>query len=388
MRDLPSQKLRGFGTTIFTEMTRLANEHGAVNLAQGFPDFDGPAFVLEAAREAIASGKGQYAPMTGLLPLREGIARTYRERFALGFDPESEVVVGCGATELIFGALAGMCDPGDEVILFEPFYDSYRASVVMAGAVPRVVPLRYPSFRFDPDELRSAFTPRTRVVLVNTPHNPTGRVFTREELETIASLCRERDVICLSDEVYEHLVYVGEHVPIATLSGMRERTLTVSGMSKSFSLTGWRVGWAVGPKELVAAVRMAHQFITFAAPTPLQWGAVAALEAKPGYYADLLSLYRQKRDRLSDALVEVGFDVVPAEGAYFVCAGHSRFGFSDDVSFARHLTTEVGVAAIPPSAFCVDPARGRDYVRFTFTKRDETLDAAIERLRRMRPTGA
>ena len=384
MRPPLTRKLAGFGTTIFSEMTRLALAHGAINLAQGFPDFDGPDFVKDAARRAIDEGHGQYAPMSGLGALADAIAGERAARFGLAHDARTDVVVGCGATELLFAAVSALCDVGDEVVLLEPFYDSYRASVCLAGATVRAVTLAPPSFRLEEAALRRAFGPRTRLVIVNTPHNPTGRVFSREELALVAKLCVEHDVICIADEVYERLVYVGEHVAIATLPGMAERTISLGSMSKTYSLTGWRVGWAVAPPALAAAVRMAHQYLTFAAPTPFQHGAVAALAAPPSYYEELSAMYRQKRALLSDALAEVGFDVYPAEGAYFVCAGFSRFGFEDDTAFCRHLTTEIGVAAIPPSAFHEDPRVPRAYVRFTFSKKDETLRAAIERLRALR----
>ena len=384
MREPLSPKLAGFGTTIFTEMTRLANEHGAVNLAQGFPDFDGPDFVKDAARRAIDEGHGQYAPMSGLPALQDAIARDRAARFGQTFDPRTEVVVGCGATELLFAAVQALVGVGDEVVLVEPFYDSYRASVHLAGAKVRAVRLEPPAFRLEEAALRAAFCPRTRLVIVNTPHNPTGRVLSREELGLVARLCVEHDVPCIADEVYDRLVYEGEHVAIATLDGMRERTLTLGSVSKTFSLTGWRVGWAVAPAPLAGALRTAHQFVTFAAPTPLQHGAAAGLAAPSSYYEELSAMYRQKRDRLSGALADVGFDVFPAEGAYFVCAGYARFGFDDDAAFCRHLTTKIGVAAIPPSAFYEDSRAAQPYVRFTFSKRDETLDRAIERLQKLR----
>ncbi len=380
MRPPLTRKLAGFGTSIFTEMTRLANEHGAINLAQGFPDWDGPEFVKNAAIEAIRAGLGQYGRSPGVPPLNAQIAASYRERFGLAFDPDREVVVGAGATELIFDTIAGLCDVGDEVILLEPFYDSYRASVCLAGAVPRVVTLHTPDFRLDPAELARAFSERTRLIIVNNPHNPSGKVFTRDELELIADLCRRHEVLCLADEVYEHLVYEGEHTPMATLAGMRERTITLSSLSKTFSLTGWRVGWAVADAAIAAAVRSAHQFVTFSAPTPLQHAAAAALAAPRSYYDELRADYRAKRDLLAGALRAAGFEVRPPAGTYFICAGIGHLGFADDVAACRHLTTKVGVAAIPPSAFYDQSDEGKGYVRFAFCKREETLRAAIERL--------
>jgi N-succinyldiaminopimelate aminotransferase len=379
----PSRRLAGFGTTIFTEMTRLANEHGAVNLAQGFPDFDGPDFAKDAARRAVEAGLGQYAPMSGVPALQDAIVRDHRERSGVERDARTDVVVGCGATELIFAAVQAFVDVGDEVVLIEPFYDSYLASIRMAGATPRVVTLEPPHFRLDEAALRRAFTAKTRLAIVNTPHNPTGRVLSRDELAAVARACAEYDVVCLADEVYDRLVYEGEHVSLASLPGMAERTVTLGSVSKTFSFTGWRVGWATAAPPLAAALRSAHQFITFAAPTPLQHAAAAALAAPPSYYADLRATYLRRRDLLAGALARVGFDVYPAEGAYFVCAGFSRFGFDDDAEFCRHLVRDIGVAAIPPSAFHEDPRIPRSYVRFTFTKRDETLNAAIEMLQKL-----
>ena len=282
MRPALSRRLEGFGTTIFTEMTRLANEHGAINLSQGFPDFDGPEFAKAAAIAAIEAGHGQYARMTGIPEIHRALSAKYRRDWALDFAPDTELVVTSGATEAIFSAIQGVCDAGDEVVLFEPYYDSYKASVAMAGAVPKVVTLHAPDWRFDEGELTEALSPRTRAILVNTPHNPTGKVFSPAELETIAAHCRERDLLCITDEVYEHLVYDGRHVPMASLPGMRERTITISSFGKTFSLTGWKIGWAAGPAELVAAVRSAHQFVTFATATPLQHGAAVALGAPAG----------------------------------------------------------------------------------------------------------
>jgi N-succinyldiaminopimelate aminotransferase len=382
MRDALSPKLAGFGTTIFTEMTRLANEHGAINLAQGFPDFDGPDFVKEAAIAAIRAGHGQYARMSGIPELHRALSAKYRSDPGLAYAADTEIVVTSGATEAIFAAIQGVCDAGDEVVLFEPFYDSYKACVRMAGAAARVVTLREPDWRFDPAELHAAFGPRTRAVLLNTPHNPTGKVFSPDELEAIARLCRERDVLCITDEVYEHLVYEGRHVAMAALPGMRERTITISSFGKTFSLTGWKIGWALAPPELAAAVRTAHQFITFATATPLQHGAAAALAAGPAYYASLKSGYLARRDYLVGELARVGFRVRAPQGTYFVCADFRPFGFSDDREFARHLIEKVGVAAIPPSAFYDDPAPGRSWVRFAFCKKRETLEAAVSRLTR------
>jgi N-succinyldiaminopimelate aminotransferase len=386
--DLPptTRRLAGYGTTIFTEMTRLAAEHGAINLAQGFPDWDGPDFAQDAARKAISGGFDQYGRMSGVPVLTERISDQWRLRTGLVYDPDTEVVVGCGATELIFASVQALCDVGDEVILFEPFYDSYRASVHLAGAIPRAVTLRFPEFTFDPAELRRAFSPRTRLLILNNPHNPGGRVFLREELKEIASLCQLHGVLCLADEVYEHLVYEGEHLSIATLPGMRERTLTLSSLSKTFSLTGWRIGWAVADRPLASALRLVHQFATFSAPTPLQIAAAHVLAADPTYYEELAALYRQKRDFLVETLLHAGFSVRPPWGTYFVCAGIEPLGYRDDVAFCRWLTETIRVAAIPPSAFYERVEEGRRYVRFAFCKRQETLDTAAARLAGVHPT--
>ncbi len=378
-----SRKLEGFGTTIFTEMTRLANEHGAVNLSQGFPDFDGPDFVKEAAIEAVRAGRGQYARMSGIPEIHAALSAKYRRDYGLSYAPDTEITVTSGATEAIFAAIQGVCDPGDEVVLFEPYYDSYKPSVAMAGAAARIVTLRAPDWRFDRGEVRAAVTPRTRAILVNTPHNPTGKVFSREELEFLAGLCREKDLLCITDEVYEHLVYDGAHVPMATLPGMRERTITISSFGKTFSLTGWKIGWAAAPPDLTAAVRAAHQFVTFATATPLQHGAAAALAAPPDYYSRLRSDYLERRDLLVRELSAIGFGVRPPAGTYFVCADFTAFGFEDDVSFCRHLVEKIGVAAIPPSAFYDHKERARGYVRFAFCKKRETLAEAVSRLRRL-----
>jgi len=350
VRPALSRRLDGFGTTIFTEMTRLADDHHAINLAQGFPDFDGPALAKDAAIAAIRGGLGQYARMSGVPELHAALSARYRLDWGLDYAADTEITVTSGATEAIFAAIQGTCDAGDEVVLFEPYYDSYKASVRMAGAVPRVVTLYGPGWEFDRDEVRAAFGERTRAILVNSPHNPTGKVFSPEELEFLAGLCRERDVLCITDEVYEHLVYEGRHVPMASLPGMRERTITISSFGKTFSLTGWKIGWAAAPPELTSAVRAAHQFITFATATPLQHGAAVALaEAGPEYFDTLLADYRDRRDFLVGALRRVGFEVMQPAGAYFVCADFRPFGFHDDREFVRHLIEKVGVAAIPPS---------------------------------------
>lgn len=383
MRTVLPRRLDGLGTTIFAEMTRLANERRAVNLAQGFPDFDGPEFVKEAAIEAIRRGHGQYARTSGIPELAASLAAKYLRDYGLSYDPDREITVTSGATEAVFATLQGLCEEGDEVVVFEPFYDSYPACVRMAGATMKTVTLQATSWEFERRELEAAFTDRTRAVLLNSPHNPTGKVFSREELGWIASLCRERDVLCVTDEVYEHLVFEGEHVPMATLPGMRDRTVTISSFGKTFSLTGWKIGWAAAASPWTAAVRAVHQFVTFATATPLQHGAAAALAAGPAYYQTLRADYRRKRDYLLAELARIGFAVRPPAGTYFLCAGIAPLGYDDDVAFCRRLVEEIGVAAIPPSSFYERPERGRSYVRFAFCKKEETLREAVRRLEKL-----
>lgn len=381
-------RLRPFGTTIFAEMTALANAHGAVNLSQGFPDFDGPAFVRAAAVAAIEGGMNQYAPMPGLPRLREAVAGWWGRASGLAADPDTEITITGGCTGGLAAALLGLVEPGDEVVLFEPAYDAYRPGCAMAGATPRFVTLRPGGggFAFDDAELAGAFNERTRAVVINTPHNPTGKVFTRAELGSIARLCVEHDVIAIADEVYERLVFGGrEHVPIATLPGMAERTLTLSSLGKTFSLTGWKIGWAIGPPELTRAVRAAHQFLIYAVPPALQMGAAAALTEGEAYVEELHAKYTDGRAFLCGVLDEVGFEVYEPEGTYFVMCGHGRvgerLGARDDVALCRTLAAGVGVAAIPPSAFYSDPVEGARLVRFAFCKERATLEEAARRLR-------
>jgi len=379
-----AHRLAPLGSTIFTEMSQLAQAHGAINLGQGFPDFDGPEFVKKAAIEAITAGHGQYAPMSGIPRLSRLIAQRFATDTGLSVDPVAEVTVTSGCTEALAASFLGLVNPGEEVVLFEPYYDSYPACLAMAGATPRFLTLRPPEFSVDEGALRAAFGPKTRAILLNTPHNPTGKVFSRSELELIAEMCRRHDAIAITDEVYERLVFEGEHVRLATLQGMRDRTVTLSSMGKTFSLTGWKVGWAIACPKLTAGVRAAHQFLTFATATPLQHGAAAALEAPPSYYRTLLDGYRKRRTLLVEGLAAIGFKIHPPQGTYFVLADHTAFGLPDDVSFCRHLIEKVGVAAIPPSAFYHDPADGRNLVRFAFCKNEQTLCEALDRLSALR----
>jgi len=371
-------------------MTALANEKRAINLSQGFPDFEGPAAIREAAERALRSGHNQYARSMGVPPLVESIAAHQQRCYGLDVDPLRGVTVTTGATEAIAVTMLGLLEPGDEVVLFEPFYDSYPALTALAGAVPRYVTLRFPDFALDERALRSAFSERTRLVVLNTPHNPTGKVFSREELQVIAALCEEYDAYVLSDEVYEHLTFDGaEHVPMATLPGMFERTLTASSTGKTFSYTGWKVGWLTGPPELIAAAQAAHQFLTYAGAAPLQVAMAEAIDVfRQDFFDELQEEYRERRDFLVGTLREVGFDVAVPAGTYFVCAGFSSLTDEDDRAFARRLIEEAGVATIPPSAFYAEAKEeGARLLRFAFCKRLETLQAAAERLLAWRRAG-
>lgn len=383
-RPLVSAALVPFGTTIFTEMTALANRLGAINLAQGFPDFEGPAGLIDAAISALKSGENQYSRSMGHPVLVNAIAEHQQRFYQLEYDPLTEVTVFCGATEGLASSMMGLLNQGDEVILFEPFYDSYPACLAMAGAVPRFVPLRPPDFAFDPQELEAAFSERTRLLLLNTPHNPTGKVFSRSDLELIARLCQKHDVVVLTDEVYEHLTYgSAEHVPIATLPGMRERTLTLSSTGKSFSLTGWKIGWATGPARLVSAAQAAHQYITFCPATPLQVAVGHALRTyTDDYFATLKQEYTERRDYLMTVLSECGFRAVEPHGAYFIVADYSALGAMPDRRFAREMVERCKVAAVPLSVFCHQgsPLESSRLLRFAFCKRMETLRSAATRL--------
>jgi aspartate/methionine/tyrosine aminotransferase len=385
-RDVASPRVRGFGTSVFTEMSRLANQHGAVNLGQGFPDFPGPSFLKEAAKAAVDADLNQYAVSHGAPRLRAAIARTWNDRYGMDIDPEREVTVTSGATEAIFDAVQALVSPGDEIVVFEPFYDSYLPSAIMASASLRVVTLRPPDWSFDPREAADAFGPRTRLLLLNTPHNPTGKVFTRNELSTLAELCQQWDVVAMTDEVYERIVFDdADHLPLATLPGMWQRTLTVNSTGKTFSMTGWKVGYAIGPAGLTAPLRAVHQFVTFASATPFQEAMATALERAPAldYYSDLSRDYHRRRDALEIVLNEANLPTLPVSGAYFLMSDVSHLGFETDVEFCRWLTAEIGVAAVPPSAFYLDPARAPLLARFCFAKRAETIQLAAERLAKL-----
>ena len=379
-----AQRTEGFTESVIREMTRMCAAAGGINLAQGFPDFAAPAEVKEAAKRAIDADINQYAITWGAKSLRDALSRTYAELYGMRVDPETMLTVTCGATEAMISTLLALVDPGDEVIVLEPFYENYGPDADIAGARPVYVPLRPPENVFDRDELRKAFGPRTKAIIVNTPNNPTGRVFTRDELTFIASLCVEHDVVAVTDEIYEHIRYEGVHIPIATLPGMAERTVTISGASKTFSVTGWRVGWIVAPPELTAGIRKVHDFVTVGAPAPLQEAVAEGLALGRPYYDSLATEYRKRRDLLVPALEAAGFAPRRPEGAYYVLCDITRFGFDDDTAFARWLVSEVGVAGVPGSSFYSEPALGKHLIRFTFCKTHDVLEAAAERLGRTR----
>jgi aspartate/methionine/tyrosine aminotransferase len=381
-----SQKARQFTESVIREMTRLALEHGAINLAQGFPDFAAPAEVKEAARRAIAADVNQYAITWGAREFRRAIAERFARDTGIAIDPEREITVTCGATEAMIASLLAVVDPGEEVVVFEPFYENYGPDAIICGAEPRFVRLHPPDWTFDGNELRAAVNDRTRAVILNTPNNPTGKVFSREELEVIADAVLASDAYVVTDEIYQYMTYDGaRHVSMATLPGMRQRTITLNALSKTYSVTGWRVGYAIAPPEVSAAIRKMHDFLTVGAAAPLQEAGVTALRLPEEYYQQLAADYLKRRDRMLGALTAAGFECFKPRGAYYVMTDISRFGFADDVEFARHLVSEVGVAVVPGSSFYRDPRLGRQQVRFCFSKTNATLDEAGRRLVRLRP---
>ncbi|HUL74238.1 MAG TPA: aminotransferase class I/II-fold pyridoxal phosphate-dependent enzyme [Vicinamibacterales bacterium] len=384
-RPRTSQKAARFTESVIREMTRLANQHGAVNLSQGFPDFPAPEALKTAACDAIRADVNQYAITWGAKPLRDAIAKDFSSRHGVPVDPEKNLTVCCGSTEAMVSTMLAIVDPGDEVIVFEPFYENYGPDAILSGATPRFVRLREPDWSYDPAELAAAFSNRTRAIIINTPNNPTGKVFTREELTEIAKLCQKWGAIAVTDEIYEHILFDGaQHIPMASLDGMADRTVTINSVSKTFSVTGWRVGWTIAPADISGAIRKVHDFLTVGAAAPLQAAAAVALNLPGAYYADLAATYRARRDRLMQILQPAGFVCYEPRGAYYIMTDVSTFGFPDDVAFARYLVTEIGVAAVPGSSFYGDPQSGRTKVRFCFCKKDETLQAADERLSRLR----
>ena len=384
-----SQKAQRFTESVIREMTRMAFDHGAINLAQGFPDFPAPEAVKEAAVEAIRADNNQYEITWGAREFRRAVAARFVRDTGLEVDPEREMTVCCGATETMIATLLAIIDPGDEVVVFEPFYENYGPDAIICGAVPRHVRLHPPDWNFDPQELAAAFTDRTRAVIVNTPNNPTGKIFTREELGLIAEQCQRTGAYAITDEIYQYLTYDGfQHVPMVTLPGMRERTVTINAMSKTYSVTGWRVGYAIAPPEVSNAIRKMHDFLTVGAPAPLQEAGVTALKFPDEYYRQLCERYRLRRDRMLAGLEEAGFRCFRPHGAYYIMTDISAFGFPNDVEFARHLVRDIGIAVVPGSSFYRDPASGAQQVRFAYCKKDSTLDEALVRLQKLKANGS
>jgi N-succinyldiaminopimelate aminotransferase len=381
--DVLTTKLAGFGTTIFAEMSALAVSTGSINLGQGFPDTDGPPEVLDAAVAAIRDGHNQYPPGIGIPELRSAIAEHQAEWYGLHYDADTEVLVTAGATEAIAAALLALCEPGDDVVTFEPYYDSYAACIALAGARRRVVQLRTPGSAFDPAELDAAITPRTRVLLLNSPHNPTGKVFSREELDVVARLCVEHDLVAITDEVYEHLVFDGEHVPLATLPGMRDRTVTISSGGKTFSCTGWKIGWTCASPELTNAVRTVKQFLTYANGGPLQYGVAVGLGLPGSTFRRVAADLAEKRDRLAAGLAAAGLTVFPSAATYFLTVDIQSVGERDGLEFCRALPARCGVVAVPSVVFYDDKAAGSPLVRFACCKRLDVIDDAVSRLQRL-----
>ena len=384
-KQIISHKAGQFTESVIREMTRQANMYGAINLSQGFPDFSAPEEIKLAACDAIMADVNQYAITWGAKRFRDAIAEKSSWYLGLEVDPEREITVTCGSTEAMIAAMMAIVNPGDEVIVFEPFYENYGPDAILSGATPRYVTLYAPDWRFDPEELAAAFNEKTKAIIINTPNNPTGKVFGRDELQEIADLCQKWNVIAITDEIYEHILFNGkEHIAMATLDGMRDRTITINGLSKTYSVTGWRVGYTIAPAEITQAIRKVHDFLTVGAAAPLQEAGAHALRLPRSYYSDLQSGYATRRERLLGVLKDVGFQCFDPDGAYYVMTDISAFGYKDDLEFARFLVKDIGVAVVPGSSFYHDPKLGSTQVRFTFCKKDETLAAAEERLQRLK----
>lgn len=376
-----SEKTKYFTESVIREMTRLSDKHGGLNLSQGFPDFPAPDAVKNAACAAIRGDINQYAVTWGAPRMREAVARAFADRYGVRVDPDEQVTVCCGATEAMMSTMLAIVDPGDEVVIFEPFYENYGPDVILSGAVPRYVTLREPGWAFDPDQLSAAFSNRTKAIIINSPQNPTGKVFSREELAIIARLCQQWGAVAVTDEIYEHIIFDdAEHVPMAAIDGMSDCTVTINSLSKSYSVTGWRVGWAIAPPSLSSAIRKVHDFLTVGAAAPLQEAGAVALASPHSYYVELASSYQRRRDLLLKILDRHGFVIYPPRGAYYIMTDIAHFGAANDVAFARQLVTDVGVATVPGSSFYHEPSLGSTKVRFCFCKQDETLLEADRRL--------
>ena len=380
-----SRRTATFTESVIRDMTRLAIKHNAVNLSQGFPDFAAPDAIKEAAVDAIRADVNQYAITWGSKPLRDALTEKFAAYNGVQIDPETDITVCCGSTEAMLSALLAITNPGDEIIISDPFYENYGPDAILCDAIPRWMEHNPPDWNFDKDAVRALFNEKTKAIIITTPHNPIGKVYSREELEFIAQLCIEHDVIAITDEIYEHILYDGaEHISMASLPGMKSRTITINGISKTYALTGWRVGWCIADAEITNSIRKVHDFVTVGAAAPLQEGAVAGLKMEQAYYEQMAIEYAERRDLLWPALVEAGFGMyAKPEGAYYIMVDISKFGFENDVAFAKHLVEKIGVAVVPGSSFYADPERGSQQVRFAFCKKMETLEAAVERLRKL-----
>jgi aspartate/methionine/tyrosine aminotransferase len=384
-----SSKAAQFTESVIREMTRLALEHQAINLSQGFPDFPAPDVLKKAAADAIYSDVNQYAITWGAKNFRDALVYKTKKFMGIDIDPEREITVSCGSTEAMIDVLLAVINPGDEVIVFEPFYENYGPDAIISGATPRYVQLRRPDWSFDEKELAAAFNDKTKAIIINTPNNPTGKVFSRQEVQYIADLCQKWDVLAITDEIYEHIIYDGaKHISPITLDGMRERTIVVNGMSKTFSVTGWRVGYIIAPAGITGAIRKMHDFITVGAPAPLQEAGATALRQPDAYYEELARHYQARRDRLMKMLQDAGLNPMLPKGAYYIMCDIGKWGYPNDVEFAKFLVKDIGVATVPGSSFFSDPAAGKDIIRFTFCKKEETLRAAEERLGKLRDQNA